>query len=631
MASKYFGNANPMGELLVINDDASYKVTGVIADCPLNSHLQFDFLRSIMLYSRWGIDLSRWRGNSVRTYVLMKKNSYLSNINQKIAGLIKKHVPQDERPLFLWPIARLHLHRLEGGGPITYVYIFSAAAFLILIIACINFMNLATARSLARAREIGIRKTIGAHRSDLIRQFFGESFFLTFFSLALALLLAGLFLPVFNSLAAKTLTLHSFLNLRAAAAILAVGVFTALLAGSYPALFLSAFQPEKILKGHINPARKAFSLRKALVVFQFALSIFLIIGTLVVFKQVRYMKSRGMGYDAEHVVELSVSRDSIGKFWAARGNILNHPDILNMTLGSNPPYVRETNYGLGDVHWQGQRAGQQTRMHVMSVEYEFLNTFRMHMAEGRFFSCDFSTDPEEAWVVNQSAIRAMEMESPLGKQLVIGDRKGVIIGVTKDFHFRSMHHAIEPLALRIIPQWMDSLFIRINGDSIAGSLAFLEERWKEIYPGFPFEYKFMDESIGSLYRSELRTGAIFKNFAFLAVFISCLGLLGLASHTAAQKTKEIGVRKVMGASSTRIFILMSKEFIKWVLIANVITWPAAYFAAKKWLQNFAFRTGIGVEIFILSALLAVVIALLTVAYRSIRAALVNPVTCLRHE
>jgi len=533
--------------------------------------------------------------------------------------------------LSLQPVTRLHLYNFAGGGGlITYVYVFSAMAFFILLIACINFMNLTTAKSAARAKEVGLRKTVGAHKSDLIRQFFSESILLTVISLLFGIIFVALFLPVFNSLTGKQFTIEFLSKMHAISGIVGITLLTGFIAGSYPALFLSHFQPVKVLKGTISAGAKSATFRKILVVTQFSLSIFLIFGTLIIYNQLNYMRNRELGFNKENIVYTSIGGRFRQNIETIKTEMLRNPNIIGLTLTDVAPYRWQSNAGVGDVHWEG-KTNQAVKMVVTSVDHDYLETFDLKIVQGRFFSGDYPTDVSEAYVINEAAVRAMELDSPIGKELRIWNERGKIIGVVKDYHFESLHREIIPMAMRIRPEWLGTVCIRINPDNTSAALSFIEKKWKEIYPEYPFEYSFLDDTIRSQYRSEESVGKIFKYFTFLAIFISCLGLFGLALYTTEQRTKEIGIRKVLGASVPRLALLLSKEFMKWVLLANVIAWPAAWYIMNKWLQNFAYKTNIRLWTFLLSGVLALLISFVTVSSQTIKVAVTNPANSLRYE
>jgi hypothetical protein len=632
MATKYFGTDNPVGKIITIDNEVDYMVTGVFEDFPKNSHLRFRYIRPMVLFAEWGRDLTKWEPNTVRTYVQLHSRTPQEAVDEKISDLVEKHRPQDTRALSLQPITRLHLHRFEGGGPIIYVYIFSGMAVLVLIVACFNFMSLATARFASRAKEVGLRKAIGANRSDLIAQFYVETSLWTLVALLGALTLVELLLPVMNGLSGKEFHIESLLQLPAILGIVGVAVLTFVLAGTYPALFLSSFSPAKVLRGPLRKGPLRSSFRDVLMLAQFAVSIFMIVGTAIVYSQIDHMKNRELGFDKENIVHISTG-DALrgGRVESIKQRLLQHPGVIGVTVTNAPPVRRETNAGAGDVHWEGKQAGQRVPVHVMAVDYDYLETFKMEMAEGRFLSREYSTDAAEGFVVNEAAVRAMGMDSPVGKRFSVWEDEGRIVGVIKDFHFRSLHDEIEPLAMKILPEWNDNLCVRIGAVDQAGTLGFLEDTWNEVVPGFPFEYRFLDESLDGLYKAEERVGEISRHFTILALFVSSLGLIGLASHMAERRTKEIGVRKVLGSSIAGVVFLLSKEFVKRVVAAAVIAWPIAWYAAGRWLEDYPYRVGVGWETFVFAGLLVLAVALSTVSYQVVRAATSNPVEALRYE
>jgi len=632
LAEKFFDAGEAIGETMTFAGAFDLKVTGVFKNYPHNSHIQFEYIIPLALSQQWwNNNLNTWVVNNLRTYVQLQDNTLSSIVDKKISDVVERQRPQDKRPLALQPITRLHLYNFTGGGGlITYVYMFSAMAFFILLIACINFINLTTAKSSARAREVGMRKTVGAHKSDLIKQFFSESILLTVISLLFGIIIVVLFLPAFNNLTGKQFTIEFLSKMNSVLGIIGITLITGFIAGCYPALFLSRFQPVKVLRGTISAGAKSVVFRKILVVFQFSLSIFLILGTLIIFSQLNYMRNRELGFNKENIVYTNVGSRFRQNIDAIKTEMLRNPNILNLTLTNIAPYRWNTNAGEGDVHWEG-KTNQAVKMVVTSVDYDYLKTFDLKIVQGRFFSKEYSTDVSDAYVINEAAVKAMELDSPINKELKIWDRKGKIIGVVKDYHFESLHSEIIPMAMRIRPDSLVSLCIRINPNNISAALSFIEGRWKKIYPEYPFEYRFLDDTIRSQYHSEEAVGRICKYFTFLAISISCLGLFGLALYTTEQRTKEIGIRKVLGASIPKLVLLLSKEFIKWVLVANIIAWPVAWYIMSKWLQNFAYKTDIGVWTFLLSGILALVISLATVSYQTIKTAIANPVDSLRYE
>jgi putative ABC transport system permease protein len=600
-------------------------------DYPLNSHFDFKYLVPLMLSKEWNRSLNTWRANTIQTFVQLHEMVPYKRMNAKISDVVEKQIVKDKRLLSLQPITRLHLYNYpEEGGLITYVYLFSAMAAFILLIACINFMNLTTARSTNRALEVGIRKTAGATKSDLIKQFFSESIVLTFLSMFLGLVLVSIFLPIFNSLTNKQFTVEFLTNENMILGIIGITILTGIIAGSYPALYLSHFQPIKVLKGTIRAGAKSSSFRNVLVVTQFSISIFLIIGSLVILSQINFMKNKNLGIEKDNIVHIRVGSRFYDNYNVIKNQLLENPNILNLTLTNCAPYYWDSNSGLGSVSWEGQ-TNQQTRMVETAVEYDFLETFQLKLSEGRFFSIEHASDVTDAYVVNQAAIDAMEMESPIGKELDISGRKGKIIGVLEDYNYQSLHKPVLPMAMFIKPIWFTTACFRINSYNISETIEFIEKKYKEIYPEYEFNINFLDESIKRQYIAEEGIGRIFKYFTFLAIFISCMGLFGLASFTVERRRKEIGIRKVLGASVPQVTSILTHDFIKWIVLSNIIAWPIAYYFMNKWLQNFAYKIDISFWMFVVSGGITLLIALTTVSFQALKAALANPVDSLMNE
>ncbi len=635
MARKYFGEQDPMGKVLNADGRFDFKVTGILKEVPRNSHIRFDFLVPFIFGRELNYTVDRWGNSQFTTYVQLQRGLPANEVISKIARYLDdKPTIEKDAALNLQPLTGIHLfshYEFDfASGDITYVTIFSLVAFFILLIACINFMNLTTARSANRAREVGMRKVAGAYRSDLIRQFFGESMLLACVAFCLALGLVRLLLGAFNTLSAKELTLGISSNGWLWLGFLGIALLTGFISGTYPALFLSGFQPVRVLKGSVQPGAKSSAFRKFLVVFQFSLTILLLICTLVVYRQLDYMQNKKLGYDKEHLVYMSIRGQMREQFDAVKQELLSHPNILAVTASANVP-----TYGYSFSNslwrWEGQDPDEEILMRASFVDVDFLETLGIELLAGRDFSREFSTDQDAAVAVNEAAARAMGMEDPVGRRLSLGERESTIVGLVKDYHFRSLRQEIDPLILIFSPPSSRVLFVRLKGEDMPQSLAHIEEVWNTFSPGFDFRYRFMDEALDLLYRAEQRTGTIFRIFTLLAVSISCLGLFGLASYIAEQRTKEIGIRKVLGATVSHIVFLLSRDFTKWVMVANLIAWPVAYYAMRVWLQGFAYRIPLPWWVFGLSALLALVIALLTVSYQSVRAAVSNPVDALKYE
>jgi putative ABC transport system permease protein len=639
MAAKYFGTENPLGKTLNINNEYDFTVTGVIKNIPHNSHLQFDFLASFVRIEdferAWAV-LDNWTLSGFATYVQLDKNASRVELTDKIANYLQKHVQESKDIIYLQSLKDVHLFSshiqfgMEGQGDIRYVYIFSIVAFFILVIASINFMNLATARSSNRVKEVGLRKVVGAKRAQLIRQFFCESVVMAFCSLILAVVLVEFFLPVFINLSGKQLSLDFTSHINILSAIVLLTLITGFLSGSYPALFLSSLRPVKILKGISKTEGQGYLFRRILVVSQFSLSILLIICTVVVSHQVGFMRNKKLGFDKEQVAYFPIRDELVQRYESLKSELLKNTGIKNVAVSSNLP-TSGVILTTDKVTWEGKNPEEVVVLEVTSAGYDFTETFNMEMVKGRSFSKEFSSDEEEAIVINETAEKIIGIEDPAGKQLVFGESAVTIIGVVKDYHFKSLHSEIEPLVLAIVPSLYRYVFVKLDAADIPNTLINIESTWKSFFPDTPFEFHFLDEAYEKLYRSEQQMGTLFNSFTILAVFISCLGLFGLASFMAEKRTKEIGIRKVLGASVIGIVALLNKQFAKWVLIANVIAWPVAYYAMSRWLQGFAYRINLGIWIFALAAAIALGIAVVTVSYQSIKAALANPADSLRYE
>ncbi len=636
MAQKYFGKEDPMGKVLRINDAVELKITGVVKNVPENTHFRFDFLASFesMPY-RWA--LNNWRTLQFYTYVLLNKEYDQNQLDEKLSPFMKKHFgEQTKTQLHLQPIEDIHLHSryynqemAPNNSDISYVYIFTTIAIFILSIACINFMNLSTARSAHRAREVGVRKVIGAFRGQLIRLFLGESFLFSLIAAFISVFLIAAFLPTFNTLSGKDIPFNAqnivFIGGFLACVILISGFFS----GSYPSLFFSSFQPMKILKGSLSEGQKGVLFRKALVMLQFMISACLIIGTLIVYRQINYCLNKNLGFDGEHVVVIPLRSPGVQiKYESYRNALLLNPSIVNVAGSSTVPgrSVGERGIFPEGNHWYPRNS--------MFVDFDFIPTFGIKIKEGRNFSRDFPTDVDDAYIVNEAAVKNFGWEDPIGKKMIwAGDKnkKGFVIGVVKDFHYQSFHQKIEPLVLHITPGIGSYASIRIKSENIFHTMSFIQNKWKEFNPGHPFDYFFLDDQYDRLYRSEEKMGQVFRTFTFLALFISCLGLFGLSFYVLEKRTKEIGIRKILGASVSGIIFMVSKEFSKWILLANVVAWPIVYFSMNLWLENFSYRIDISFWTFLFSTVMVMTLALLTVSYQSIKAARANPASSLRYE
>jgi putative ABC transport system permease protein len=662
IAKKYFGHENPLGKILKMtfqdwdvfgntfvasNAKLDAIVTGVIKNVPRNSHFTFNMLLSFeTLYHYNEKQRGRWWGDlGIYTYLLTREDCDPKELKKKFPALIDKHIGEDLKAVkgslefFLEPLKNIHLYSdakwdKSRYGSIAYVYTFSAIALFILLIACINFMNLSTARSANRAKEVGVRKAVGAHRGNLINQFLGESLLLGLISLLIALGLVEIFLPAFRSLSGSEFKFNNLIVSQLILELIGLVLFVGFIAGSYPALFLSAFQPVRIFTGHLKASAANLRFRSVLVVTQFTISIGLIAGTIIIFYQLNYMQHKNLGFGKEHIAVLRILDHTMRRsIDSVKDELLNLSGIAGVTVSSVPPgYGARINVFLPE----GYDLNQAQMMRSISIDTDFIPTIGLEMVAGRNFSPEITTDSSKSILINQTAARQFGWNNPIGKQiqeLDNWDTTKTVVGVVRDFHVESLHNKILPLLIENEPSRFRFILIKIRPGSLSETLSFLKEKWKEIDPTATFDYWFLDdsESFSWHYQSEQRLSQIFSYFALLAIFIACLGLFGLASFTADQRTKEIGIRKAMGASISSIVMLLLKEFAKWILIANIIAWPIAYFTMNRWLQNFAYRINIGLGVFILAGSIAMVIALLTVCYQALKAARRNPVDALRYE
>ncbi len=636
MARKYFPDEDPLGKVVHADDKFDFRVTGIMNDVPRNSHLQFHFLVPFVFGRELGYSVDRWNNSQYRTYVQLRPGASAAEVIGKIARHLddKPTIEKDAR-LTLQPLERIYLHsHFEFDmplGDIRYVRIFSIVAFFILLIACINFMNLSTARSINRAREVGMRKVSGAIRGNIIRQFYGESTLLTGIALAIGLALTSLLLRPFNNLAAKELSLTVLGDPRTLLGLAAIAGLTGVIAGSYPALFLSSFDPVRVLKGSPSSGSRGAGFRKILVVVQFSLSVLLIIATIFISRQLRFMRDYKLGYDKEHLVAMRLRGDMREKFDAVKTELLRIPDISGVTACSNiPTYGYMFSNSLWK--WEGQGPDEEILMRAVTVDEDYFEVFGMEILQGRSFGLE--ADPEKApvFIINEEAAKAMGQKEPVGQWLSgSGMPQGTIVGLVKNYNFTPLRQKIDPLIIIFHPPSSGLLTAKLSGRNLTRTIGAIEEVWKRFAPDFPFRYRFLDEALDELYRAEERTGTIFRSFALLAIVVSCLGLFGLSSFLAERRTREVGIRKVLGATTAGIVALFSKDFLKWVAVSNLIAWPVAFVAARKWLEGYAHRISIGILPFVAAGVLAMLIAMATVSFHSVRAAMTNPAEAIRYE
>ncbi|MDD3730926.1 MAG: ABC transporter permease [candidate division Zixibacteria bacterium] len=652
IARKYFGDENPIGKTLLCNDNRNFTITGVVKDVPRNSHFTFDILCSYETLVKEEAWRSEW-GNIVDyAYILLEKNNDYRALEAKLPALIDKNFGEQLQQigvsikLFLQPLTSIHLNshmmgELAGNGNIDYVYLFSGIAVFILLIACVNFINLATARALGRAKEVGMRKTFGAVRSKLIRQFIGESILFSLLAVILALLLLELFLPLFGSITGRELSVSFWQLPWFIPGLLVLVLLVGLAAGSYPAFYLSSFRPIKVLKGDLKSGRTNARFRSVLVIFQFTFSITLIAGTIIVYNQLNYVRSVDLGFQQEQVVVIpNMNRFRLSQQESLKNELSGLAGVVDVALSSGVP---GRGGSMQSFLPEGFSEDQSQLIAVMKIDERYLPAMGIELVSGRNFSKAIATDSVESVIINETAAAKFGWDEAIGKIIKQtnpeseegGYLSNTVIGVVKDFHLSSLHEPVEPLIIvnKYEPflETIRFLSIRLEPGNIRNTMDLIANRWSNFNSNLPFDYFFLDESFAKQYRHDEQLGNLVLSFSLLAVLIGCLGLLGLSSFTAEQRTREIAVRKVLGASIVGIVRLMLREFIFLVLLANVFAWPLAYLIMKRWLESFAYHVDIGMGVFVLTALISMVIAVITVGYQAVKTAILNPVEALRHE
>ncbi|GAB2544136.1 ABC transporter permease [Spirosoma aerophilum] len=634
-AKRYFGNENPIGKVLAANDNTSFTVSGIIRDFPKNSSIKGDLFLPISLFFKnvyagnrdgknMDNDFSQFR---YYTYLLLQPNTSIASLATKLRTIHLRNKPDDtDLTYLLQALPDMHLYKADGTeGGIETVRMFSIIALLILAIACINYVNLSTARSLLRSKEVSMRKIVGAARSQLFIQFLVETTLL--FSLAAVLafgLLIGL-LPLYNDLSGKELVLNfSDYHIWQIIGLTIIGTLAT--SSIYPAVLLSSFEPLKALKGKVSARLSEAAFRKLLVVIQFAVSVILITGTFIINNQLQYIRSKELGYDKTHVFAFNM-RDMGKHYDAVKGNLLNQPGVTAVTRAN--ANIIQLGGQTGDNQWDGKAQGETMMMHTVAIDKDFIPFFNMKLQHGANFTGAVADSLH--FILNETAVKAARLTNPVGKRFRLWKHNGTIIGVVKDFHFASMKQKIEPAIFYYEPESLGAIYIKTTGKEAEHAIASAKQSWKQYNADFPFEYFFLDDVFNNLYKSEQQTGLLFTIFSSIAILISCLGLFGLAAYTAQVRTREIGVRKVLGASVSSVIQLLAKDFIQLVIIAILIAVPVAWWAMSLWLEDFAYRIDIEWWMFALAGLLALIIALLTVSFQSIKAALMNPVRSLRSE
>jgi putative ABC transport system permease protein len=635
-AKRYFGDENPIGKTLTGTDNTLFKVSGVIRDFPKNSSIRRDMVLPLSLlfdqmYKGQTDGLNQhndFHTFDYDTYVVLQPGASITTLSDKLRTIHLRNKPEDTDVAYLLqPLPQMHLYKADGSeGGIETVRMFSIIALLILVIACINYVNLSTARAMLRSKEVSMRKIVGAAKSQLFMQFLIETALLFSLAALLAFSLMYALLPAYNQLAGKELALDfSDYRLWRLIGLTIAGTLAA--SSIYPALFLSSFEPLKALKGKVSARLSEALFRKVLVVAQFAVSVILIASTFIISNQLHYIQSKELGYDKTHVFGFFMRDNMSQHYEAVKASLLNQPGVADVTRASSN--IVQIGAQTGDNEWNGKQKGETMFVRPVAIDKDFIPFFKMQLVEG----ANFAGTPSDSlhFILNETAIKRARIKDPIGKPFRLWKDKGTIVGVVKDFHFESMRKKIEPAVFYYRPSQMMAMYVKTTGQDAPQAVAKTERFYKQYNPDYTFDYAFLDDSFNRLYQSEQQTGLLFNVFAGIAILISCLGLFGLATYTAQVRTREIGVRKVLGASVTGIIELLAKDFIKLVIIAIVIATPIAWYAMSRWLQDFAYRIDVQWWVFVLAGLLALVIALLTVSFQSIKAALMNPVKSLRSE
>lgn len=642
IALKYFGDANPIGKLLKLGDK-EFEVTGVVKNPPANSKYQYSIIKTWKTLAQTE-HMRDWSPMILMagTLVKLRPGTDAEAFEDKIAKLPHDYVGKELVKLgavyrnYLQPFDELHLYHFTPGGKkpariLVYIYVFIAIGVFILLIACMNFMNLATARSANRAGEVGIRKVVGALRKQLVRQFLGESLFLTVISFIAALVLVEIFIPFFNDLAGVQVSSGELLTPLSLVVMLGLVLIVGLAAGMYPAFFLSFFKPVSVLKGALSQGSRGMTMRKIMVVGQFVISIALVIATLTVFRQVNYMKTQPLGFDKNQkmVISLRSWRMITDRHETVKNEFLRHPSIHGAFASSGVPGIAVNRTWIFPT---GQEKTKGQALRSLRCDHDFLSVMDIPIVAGRGFDKKIPTDTIKSIIINEAAVKAFGWSSPQeALDQPLWARKYPVIGVVKDFHWFGLQRPIEPMLIRVVPELFRYITLKVDNQNLEETIKYAESTFNKLFPGELFEYVFVDRNFDQQYKAEEQMGRIVSVFTFLGLFIAGLGLLGLASFISQQRTKEIGIRKVLGARVSGIVLLLSKEFARWVLAANIIAWPLAWWVMNKWLENFAYRTSMGIDIFIMSGLFTLVLALLIVIYQSARAARANPVDSLRYE
>ncbi len=638
LAKKYFGSVSPVGKSITLENRLQFMVTGVMKELPKNSMFSFEAMIPFSFLKEIGAYSEHWGNNSIFTYVLLEEGVNIEDINKKLTDVVLENLPETTTKFLLFPLLDIHLYGqfgfTESKGPVIVVFIFSLIAVFILLIACINFINLSTARAASRGKEIGIKKVSGADRMSMIRQFMFESLFQVIIAMMISLVLIGLSLDLFNTISGKSFTFTDLLRSRFIISFIVAGLFAGFISGIYPAFYLSAINPVNVLKGDTISGKGNGRLRQVLVVVQFTLSILIAISATFMYLQLKFMQDKELGFDKENLIGIQMADNMKPKYYSLKKELQKEVLIQGVTGSLWNPVMIGSN--SGGASWPGKDPDQHVLIGTNGIDYDYLSTMKMDLVSGRDFSRDFPSDIARDttgnFLVNEEVVKIMNIGDPVGKSFRFMGLNGTIVGVMKNFHFKGADQPIEPLAFALADtSFLRMIIIRLTPGNIPGSLKAIEKVWGDVLPEYPLEYTFVEQDYDDLFRSESRLSMLLKYFTVLALFIACIGLFGLASYTAERRTNEIGIRKVMGAGNLSIIYSVSKEFLILIVISLTIAFPAGWLIMKKLLAQFPFRIDLDFMIFLLIAAASVAIAMLTVSFQAFRAAGVNPAEALKIE
>ncbi len=638
LAEKYFGDENPLGQSITVEKQFDFMVTGVLEELPDNTVVDFDAIIPFRFLDQIGITNDQWGSNSIVTYVKCVPEFDREALGEKMTSIQREYVSESLTDFMVADLTRIHLHSYFGyertPGAIVYIYIFGAIGLFVLVIACINFINLTTARSSLRGKEIGVKKVVGAHKGNMIVQFVLESVFQVLIALVFAFIIIGLLLQPFNTISGKEFELVNLFNPGFIGGALIVAVLAGFIAGIYPAFFLSSFKAVNILKGEVTKGRKSGGLRRVLVITQFVLSIFLAVSGIIIYMQMQHMRNLDMGYEKKNLIYIPVTEGFESKYNAVKGELDKNPLIENVSASMlNPVYIGSNSSG---VNWEGKDPDLRVLFSMNGVDYDMMETMKFEIVDGRPFSMDYpgdmAADTMANFIINEEIVRIMGVDDPVGRWFRFMGFRGEIVGVVKDFHFKSARDKIEPIAIFLSPpERFNYILIRLSETNPEGAVQAVRDIWDRTIPDYPLTFEYAEEVLDDMYRSELRMSRLFKYFTILATLIAALGLYGLSSFIAERRTREIGIRKIMGSSVSKIVLLLSTEFLYLVLISIVIGFPLSYLYLSNWLKDFPYKINIGAGVFIIVGFAALAISLLTVSFQSYRAAVINPANAISRE